>query len=138
MKDSQKIAVQKHFVEFVSPGTFFPESTEKEIDSWNVKKAQKMSESIEERYGATPYAFRFKTRGRSEGDLDSKVIKSSRFYYLNAKVETYEEVVARNLPDEKILRDNMRINGIKKVVTNGSDSKTYKFHLPFEDGDVIL
>lgn len=130
--------VQKHFVEFVSPGTMFPETTEKEIDFWDVEKAQKMAEKIEERHGATPYAFRFKTRSRGEEDLDSKVTKTSRFYYLNAVVMTLEEVKARKSKDDKILISNMEINHFNKIVTNGPNSKGYRFHLPFEAGDVIL
>jgi len=132
----------KHFVTFYSPGTLFAESTEKPIASWNIASAKRMAKTIKERYGATYYAFRFSTRNRTGIDsgkpLYSKVVKTSGMYYLNAIVETYEEIVARDLPDENILRDNMRINGYKKIVTNGPDSKTWKFCLPLEKDDVVL
>ena len=35
------MSIQKHFITFVSPGTFVHEETEKEIDSWDVEKAKK-------------------------------------------------------------------------------------------------
>ena len=133
---------QKHFVTFYSPGTLFAESTEKPIASWNIASAKRMAKTIKERYGATYYAFRFSTRNRTGIDsgkpLYSKVAKTSGMYYLNAIVETYEEVVARNSPDEDTLRWNMRINGYKKIVTNAPGSKTYKFTIPFDEGDTIL
>jgi hypothetical protein len=130
--------MKKHFVTFYSPGTFLSESTEKPIDSWDVNLAKKMAKTIKERHGSTPYGFMFSTRSRGENDLDSKVSKKSGMYYLNAKVETYEEVIARNDPKEEILRSNMRINGYKKIVTNAPGSKTYRFCFPLEKGDVVL
>jgi len=132
----------KHFVSFYSPGSFFSEHTTKPIKDWNIASAKRMAKTITERYGSSPYGFRFETRiktGRDMGKpLYNKLAKESGMYYLNAIVETYEEIVARDLPDENILRDNMRINGYKKIVTNGPDSKTWKFSMPFEKGDTIL
>lgn len=69
--------MQQHFVTFYSPGTFMAEMTEKPIDSWDVKAAVKMAKSVKERYGATPYGFRFTTRGRTDADLDSRVIATA-------------------------------------------------------------
>ena len=132
----------KHFVSFYSPGSFFSEHTTKPIKDWNIASAKRMAKTITERYGSSPYGFRFETRiktGRDMGKpLYNKLAKESGMYYLNAIVETYEEIVARDLPDENILRDNMRINGYKKIVTNGPDSKTWKFCLPLEKDDVVL
>ena len=54
--------MQKHYVTFISPGTFVSESTTKEVDSWDVKTAFEMSKTISERYNATPYAFSFFTK----------------------------------------------------------------------------
>ena len=65
--------MKKHFVTFFSPGTFVSETTEKEIDSWDVEKAKELARSIKERHGATPYGFRFITRSRNDDELDSKV-----------------------------------------------------------------
>jgi hypothetical protein len=37
-------AVKQHFVTFYSPGTFFAETSEKPIDSWDVEKAKDEAE----------------------------------------------------------------------------------------------
>ena len=127
--------IQKHFVEFYSPGTFVAEVTTKEIDSWNVDEAVEMSKGITERYGAKPYGFRFITRSRGPDDLDSSVSARSKTYYINCKVETLAEIEVRNDPKEEILRSNMRINGYDCVVT---PKEGWKTTLPLFDGDVVL
>lgn len=127
--------MKKHFVTFYSPGTFVSEETTKEIASWDVQAAMKMAHSITERHAATPYGFRFSTRSRGDGDLDSKVTERSPLYWLGGKVETLEEVEARNDPKEEILRSNMRGNGYKKIVVNDN---SWRFTAPLNDGDVVL
>jgi hypothetical protein len=125
----------KHFVEFLSPGTFFSESTIKEIESWDVNTAIKMSKKITERYNAKPYGFRFFTRYRGPEDLDSEIIKKSGIYFLGGKIETYDEVVKRNDPKESTLRSNMRINNIDRVIVN---TNSFKIILPFGKNDVLV
>ena len=110
--------MKKHFVTFLSPGTFFAETTTKPIDSWDVDKAVEMARTVKERYNARPYGFRFSTRERGPDDLDSKEVKTSGVYFLGGKIETLKEVEARNDPKEEILRSNMRCNGWKKIVVN--------------------
>ena len=127
--------MQKNFVTFLSPGTFLSEQTMKPIDRWDVDEAVKMSYTITERYGASPYGFYFVTRGRGEDDLDSKEISRSNTYYLGGIVETIEEVEARNDPSESILRSNMRSNGWDKIIVN---TNSYRVTQPFKEGDVIL
>jgi hypothetical protein len=124
----------KHFVIFLSPGTFFSEQTEKPIDSWDVDKAVKLSRRITERYNAKPYGFQFTTRERGEGDLDSKETKRSGTYYLGGRVMTFEDV-EREMPDEKILMSNMKCNEYEKVVV--SETPWRSIH-PLEKGDVVL
>lgn len=131
-----KPQMEKHFVTFLSPGTFVPEESTKPIDSWDVKEALKLAKGIKERYAATPYAFYFTTRSREENDLDSKEAKRSGNYYLpHCKVETLEEVKKRADPNERILLSNMECNGWHKIVTT---MKGWKFTRPFEEKDVLL
>lgn len=128
--------MQKHFVTFYSPGTFVSETSTKEIDSWDVQVAQRMAASIEERYGAKPYGFRFSTRTRGPDDLDSTVTATSPTYYLpHCKVETLEEIEARNDPKESILRSNMRGNGYDRIVVT---TEGWKWTQPLSANDVVL
>lgn len=127
--------VQQHFVTFFSPGTFFDETSVRSIKSWDVKEAMKMAHGIEERYGSTPFAFQFSTRGRGAKDLDSKEIATSALYYLGGRIETREEIEKRNDPKEEILRGNMRSNGYDRVLVNDNSWRAVK---PLRDTDIIL
>jgi len=127
--------VSKHFVTFYSPGTFVCEHTTKEIKSWDIPLAVEMSKKIKERYGAIPSFFQFSTRSRGKNDLDSKETKRSKRYYINCKVETYEQIVKRNDPKEEILRSNMHINGYDKIA---SPKKGWKAAYPLEKDDIVL
>jgi hypothetical protein len=127
--------MKKHFVEFYSPGTFVSEVSGRPINSWNVDKAVEMAMAIKERYGARPYGFRFTTRERGENDLDSHESAKSNLYYLGGRVETREEVEARNDPKEEILRSNMRINDISRIIINDN---SWRFTAELNDDDVIL
>lgn len=127
--------MQQHFVTFYSPGTFVSETTQLSVESWDVEIAKQMARSIKERHAATPYGFRFSTRGRGPNDLDSKEIASSNLYYLGGRIETREEIEARNDPKEAILRSNMRINLIDRVIINDN---SWRFTAPLGDGDVVL
>ena len=127
--------IKQHYVQFASPGTFVPETRLEKIDKWDVDEAVRMARSVTERHGATPYGFQFVTRGRMDDELDSKVIETSNFYYLGGKVETLEEIEARNAPDEEILRSNMRCNGYDRVLVNNN---SFRSVLPLRKEDVIL
>lgn len=126
--------IEKHFVTFVSPGTFVSEQTTKEIDSWDIKKATEMARNVTERHSARPFCFYFTTR-TNDGELDSKVTATSRKYYLGGQVQTREEIEDRNDPSEEILRSNLRANGIDRVVVN---CNSWKSVLPLDDGDIVL
>lgn len=110
--------MQKHFVEFASPGTFVPESSIVEIEAWDPKLAWQMAKDVIERHGAKPFGFHFLTRERREDELNSRIVKRSTFYWLGGKIRTREEVEADNLPNEETLRWNMRTNNIKALVVN--------------------
>jgi hypothetical protein len=127
--------VEKHFIIFASPGTFFPETTERPIDSWDVAKAIKMSHTVLERYNARPYGFYFSTRSRRADDLDSRETAKSNFYYLGGKIETKAEVFARNDPEENVLRANMECNSIDRIIINDN---SWRFTGPLRDTDVVL
>lgn len=127
--------MEKHFVEFLSPGTFVSEATEKPIDAWDTEKAVIMAAEIIERHGAKPYGFRFTTRARGDDDLDSKVTKRSGMYYLGGEVFTRDQVEARNLPGEEILRSNMRSNDIERIVVN---TNSWKYTAALGKDDVVL
>jgi len=128
--------MNKHFVTFLSPGTFVAEDQTKPIESWDVAKAQEMAAGIKERYAAVPYGFYFTTRSRGADDLDSHETARSHMYYLpHCKVETLAEIEKRNDPKESILLSNMRGNGYNKVVTA---TRGWPWTRPLNDGDVLL
>lgn len=125
----------KHYVTFLSPGTFLAEQTTREIDSWDIEAAMAMARDVVERYNATPYGFQFTTRQRGEADFDSHETDRSCIYYLGGKIETLAEVQARNDPDERILRSNMEGNGWDKIVVNDN---SWRCTQPLRENDVVL
>jgi len=127
--------MKQHFVTFCSPGTFCAETSQRPIDSWDINEARMIVKGIKERHGATPYGFYFSTRGRRDGDLDSKVIATSPMYYLGGKIETLVEVKLRNDPKEETLRWNMEHNGYNRIITN---TNSYKSVFPLKDDDIVL
>ncbi len=127
--------MHKHFVTFYSPGTFVPETTRLPIERWDTDTAVKMAGDICERYDARPYGFRFSTQSRGPDDLDSKETACGPIYYLGGRVETAEEVLARTDPKEKILRSNIRSNGIKRLIVNDN---SWRFTGELHDDDVVL
>lgn len=135
---------QRHFVEFMSPGTLFDEVSEREIASWDPKVAAEMAKTVEERYGARPYGFRFltKTVGGSIPDdrggelqVQPRVDASSGVYYLDGTLRRLSDVEAENKDEEKILRANMRGNRLWIVcqTTNG-----YRHTGEFAEQDYIV
>jgi len=127
--------MKKHFVEFLSPGTFVSETTVKPIKKWDVDEAVKMARGIKERHGATPYGFRFFTRERGAGDLDSKVVKTGGIYFLGGKILTLAQVKARKKAGDGILISNMECNKIERVIEN---TNSWRVTLPFRDEDTLL
>lgn len=127
--------MKKHFVDFFSPGTFFSETSRFEIDLWDVNKAVEMARTINERYNATPYGFRFVTRERDETDFDSKETAHSGMYYLGGKIMSLAEVKAKNDPKDKILISNMENNGYHSIIVN---ENSWRITLPFKDDDTLV
>lgn len=127
--------MKKHFVTFLSPGSFCSEQTQKPIDEWDVETAKDMVRNIKERHGATPYGFYFSTRERKDDELDSKVTKTSSMYYLGGKIETLAEVKARKDPNDKILISNMECNEWDRIITN---TNSWKITQPLGKDDIVL
>lgn len=127
--------MKAHFVRFYSPGTLFAEQTMQEIPSWDVNLAREMMKSIVERHGANPYSFQFITKSRADDELDSRETARSPMYYVGGKIETLEEIVARNDPKEEILISNMKNNGYARVWRTTSG---WQWTQPLHDDDVVL
>jgi hypothetical protein len=134
----------KHYVVFYSPGTFVDETSRRPIESWNTAAALGLYGSIEERHGAKPYAFEFETRIESADVPDGfggslkvqpKTVKTSCRYFINGRVETIDQVNARNDPKESILRDNMRWNKYAAIVVT---QNSWRHHAAFRGEDVIV
>lgn len=127
--------MEKNYVTFCSPGTFFSEQRTEEIDSWDMTLAKSMSVDIVERHNSTPYGFYFTKLYRGDGDFDSKEVSSSGMYYLGGEVLTLEDIKSRNNSDDNILISNMECNGWDRVIVNNN---SHSFTAPLKDSDVIL
>ncbi len=136
--------MRKHKVTFYSPGTFVSESTTRDIDSWDTVKAVEMSEQIKERYNARPYGFIFTTvivaNDVSDGEggtlkVQSKEVERSGLHFLGGRLETYDDVVARNDDKENILRSNMRNNESWIICINDN---SFRSTIPFGEEDCIV
>lgn len=127
--------MKKHFVTFLSPGTFVAEQTTLLVDSWDVDMAVEMSKEIKERYDATPYGFFFSTRERQDDELDSKTTEQSGTYYLGGEIISLEELRLENNPENKILISNMEINGWNEIVVN---KNSWSWTQPLRENDVVL
>jgi len=123
---------EKHFVTFLSPGTFVSESTTQSIDSWSIDLAMSMARNIKERHGATPFGFYFETKG-SDG-WEPKTVRSSGIYYLGGRLRTIDDIP--DTPENRILRSNMKSNDIETVIEN---CNSWKVTMPFnKDKDALL
>jgi hypothetical protein len=128
--------MKRHYVTFMSPGTFMAEDTTRQVESWDVETARVMAKAITERHGAIPYGFYFSTRERGCAEWEPKQTAKSPMYYLpHCKVRTLEQVLADNKPDERILRANMEGNGCKRIVTT---TEGWRWTQPLNDDDVVL
>lgn len=132
---------EQHFVTYVSPGTFFHETTRKPIESWDPALAVRMEEGVVERYGARPYAVYFKTRLVSD-DVDDgrggtlevtpRTLRTSGRYYLGGTLLTIAELEANG---EEIAASNLRGMGCSHAIVS---TRSYKIMQPFEGEDCIV
>lgn len=135
-------ATTKHYVQFLSPGTFVSETRTKEIPAWDTAIAAEMANSVLERHNAKPYGFRFSTRlvhdpipdGRGGTmEVEPKQIAESEIYFLGGVVKKYDDIPETK--DTSILRSNMKGNGYPLVVENNN---SWRFTTFFEDGHCIV
>ena len=63
------------------------------------------------------------------------LVKRLRGYYLGGKIETLEEIKARNDPAERTLLSNMEINCYPRVIVN---TNSWRWTQPLKDDDVVL
>lgn len=127
--------MKKHFVEYASPGTFFAESSSREIAEWSVSDAIKMMAGIVERYNARPYGFRFYTMERGNEDLNASRVAKSHWYFVNCDVLTAEEILADTNPEFRIMRLNVEANGYKRIARTRTG---WLAHLPMADEDEAI
>jgi hypothetical protein len=128
----------KHYVTFYSPGTFVPEQTTNEIESWDIQKALAMLSSINERYNARPYCFSFHTRERGENDFEPVQTKRSGFHFIggnHGRYFTLNEVIARNDAKDKTLIENMKCNRIDVIYET---LEGWKVSIPVGDNDKLV
>lgn len=127
--------MQKHYVNFYSPGSFIAEVNQVPIDRWDVDQAVELARRIKQRHGATPYGFNFTTREVNDSGRSVEINRSAGMYYLGGRVETYEMILVRNDPSEEILRWNMKMNNISRILVN---TNSYKSTHELRDSDIVL
>lgn len=127
--------MKKHFVTFLSPGTFVHEESERPISKWDPDKAAAMAHEIVERHGATPFGFYFTTRGRTLAQLDSHEVKRSGIYYLGGTLLTVDQVKKRTDRDYSTLIYNIEVNHWDRVIEN---KNSYSIVQPFQKDDTLL
>lgn len=129
-----------HYVEFISPGTLFSETSLKPIPYWDTAAACEMANGITERHGAKPYGFRFLTRIEADDvpdgqggmlKVEPKTTKTGPIHYLGGRVILFDEVPE----SEGILRSNMRCNRHPVIIEN---TNSYRFTTFFGPENVIV
>jgi hypothetical protein len=134
--------MRKHYVTFLSPGTFFPEQTSKEIIFWDVRAAVAMSKDIVERYYAKPYGFYFSTRivhkpvPDGEGGflkVDSKEVDRTGIYFLGGKIFTLDDIDNTDEKNNTIIF-NMQYNCPVAI----ENTNSFKSTLPFNEKDFVV
>ena len=127
--------MKKHYVTFLSPGSFVSETNTVEVDEQDIDSAIELSRSIIQRYGAKPYGFYFTTRERGPKDFDSKEIDRSGIYYLGGNILTLKQIKKRDRPEDSILISNMECNGWERIIENNN---SWRFTAPLNENDEVL
>ena len=118
---------EQHYLVLLITRGFNSESITQKIDSWDVEKAlQKYAKAIET-YHSMLYGFRFITK------KDGKIVKTSGSYYVNGKIETLKELIARNDPKDEILIENLYFNKFDACVRCYNGWTTFLF-----ENDIVI
>jgi len=116
----------KHFVEFLSPGSFFSESSSKEVKSRNDSQIK---------IGDHCFGYRFYDRNEFSHPDTGETLKGKPMNYSHwtyfGEVMTLAQV-KKNVPDNRILVTNMINNGYKKVVKT-----KFGQYIPLEPKDKV-
>lgn len=118
-----------HYVTYYYPGSFFPETSRKQVPDWDSERAYLASSSDPRK----PYAFKFVTLGRTAEELNSREIARSPTYFLGGSLMSLEEVLASPGSDLKTLAENMQANGWDRVIR-----ARYGNYQPFGPEDTLL
>lgn len=133
---------RKNFVQFLSPGTFFSETSSKPIDSWDIAAAVEMANAIKERHGARPYGFQFYTMicagevPDGEGGtlkVEPKKVRRSGTHWLGGTLKFFHEIPEDD--EHSIMIGNMRCNHMPICIEN---TNSYRFTGEFKEGDCIV
>ena len=107
-------------------GFFVSDMDEFQMD--DTSDLYKVSDAVMSRYGHRAFGFRrcFYLHGKQH-------FTDAGWVYLHGKIRTADEILNSDNPSERILRENVRINGIKSVIDTGG--RTFPFD---PEKDVIL
>jgi hypothetical protein len=131
----------KDFVEYFSPGTFFAESSMRPCKYGDIMKALEMARGVKERYGATPYGFRFyrerlKTVEDEHGNKavqSTETVDKSGMYFITGTVLHYDDVA--DTDENRILRSNMMGNNWPFMCDNRN---SWRSSQPFHQEDCVV
>ena len=129
--------------QYFSPGTFFAETSSRDLEDGSLEEAVALAAGISERHGALPYAFDIVTYLVAEPiddgqggtmDVPPKEIGRDGRYYIGGELVRYEESVAREVASS-IWAKNMKCNGNPVCIQN---TNSYKSTQIFREQDAIL
>jgi hypothetical protein len=136
--------MRKHYVTFLSPGTFVSEQTTRPADAWDVPGACEAARGVRERHGATPYGFYFTTCLTAdpvpdgEGgwlNVQGREAERSGMFFLGGRLLFVHELRAAGRKEDKILVSNMEANDWPVCVRNDNSWRSVQ---PFGEKDAIV
>ena len=120
----RKAKEKQLFANFMSPGTFFSESTRVEVPDRDLGGAAVRAKEISERHGAKPYGFRFE---------DGNGSPLSGVHYLTGEIFRRDDVP--DTDENRITRSNMSDPDSSVIVDN---CNSWRFRASFRPGDFVI